>query len=428
MKSFFDSTEATAEYAAAIKSICDREEISQDDLVFYPYIRFIQDGMCPNIKWTKRIPVKCEIPESCAPKKGSPHLLFQLDRAPQDTDSGRGVNLGLTEGEITTPYSYKDQKPKKIKFWRFYGMRDYYPAGNWVFIVQKKDFFDFAKSLLRLQKKNKKIETPILSNTLLTEIYDNTIGFLARDKSIYNKYNIPFKRGVLMCGPPGNGKTLTCKWLKQICQNKKYSYKIVTMQMYLQAKQHGIVRDLFLPVDGKKGIIFFDDMDQAVKSRESGNLEIATFLTNLDGIEPTEGAVYVFATNYIKDLDEAFVRPGRIDVFIPFRKPTTGLRKKFIKTLFPKEILKDINVEELVEETDDHTFAELEEIRKLLCMRLIDNKSISLNKTLKQFKVHRTEFQERLEMGFGAGKLEDDEDDDYLNDDCMNEPPVLWDL
>jgi len=185
------------------------------------------------------------------------------------------------------------------------------------------------------------------------------------------------------------------------------------MEDYKDACQRGRVRALF-KLRGQSGIIFFDDMDVMVKDRKKGGggTELSTFLSELDGIDPAEGVVYVFTTNYIDELDEAFVRPGRIDLWLPFQLPSAKLREKFISQCFDEDLKEHIKISDISKRTKDYSFAELEEIRKLFCMDLIDKKPINVNRTFKTFDKHRKDFQDRAIMGFGSleGQNEDGEE------------------
>jgi len=219
------------------------------------------------------------------------------------------------------------------------------------------------------------------------------------------------------------GKTLTCKWLRGLCEANNFAYRIVSMEDYREAMSRGRVRNLFRLQGRKSGIIFFDDMDVMVEDRKKGNNHLSTFLAELDGLEEVEGVVYVFTTNYMKELDEAFVRPGRIDLWLPFKIPTTKLRKKFVTQQFDKEILDVIDSKGIVENTKDYSFAELEEIRKLFCMDIISGKEIDIDKTFGIYNKHRKDFEERAIMGFGS--LNEEDDDEYDDDEFMIGFPSL---
>lgn len=84
----------------------------------------------------------------------------------------------------------------------------------------------------------------------------------------------------------------------------------------------------------RRGAIFFDDMDLALRDREKGaeTEDQAIVLTALDGIRATEGVAFVFTTNCsLELLDRAFKRPGRIDVVLHFKSPNATLRRQLIR-------------------------------------------------------------------------------------------------
>lgn len=211
------------------------------------------------------------------------------------------------------------------------------------------------------------------------------------------------------------GKTLSCRWLRQLCEQSNLAFRVVSMEDYRDAAHHGRTRALFKLKGRRSGLIFFDDMDVMVQDRKkSSNLDLSTFLSELDGLDPAEGVVYVFTTNYIKELDEAFVRPGRIDLWLPFNLPSSNLRRKFIEQRFNTELKTNMDIDDILKRTKEYSFAELEEIRKLFCMDLIDGKSLDVDRTFKIFDKHRKDFEDRATMGFNT--LEDDrgeDDDDY---------------
>jgi len=191
------------------------------------------------------------------------------------------------------------------------------------------------------------------------------------------------------------GKTMSCRWLRELCEQNDLGYRVINMEDYLEAVQHGRVRAL---KDRKKG---------------GGGNELSTFLSELDGLDPAKGVVYVFTTNYINELDEAFVRPGRIDLWLPFQLPSQQLRKKFIDQRFNEEIKEHIDTANILERTKDYSFAELEEIRKLICMDLIDGKEVDIDRTFKIFDKHRKDFETRGITGFGS--LEKNDEDSYMD-------------
>ncbi len=418
------------EYSFAIKTICDHLDVTQDELAYFKMLNTLVEAEVEGkfARASKPISMAFTMPAHMLPKKQQDNKLF-LNFKPSPSD-GRydRANVGIFECRLFDPddESKAIQDKKHIKYWRWNSERDYATL-NWVVCIKKQDIKKFYKFLIKIENEQfiKEAVPPILQSGMIAEIYKNTIGFLERGKELadkYKEYSIPFKRGILLCGKPGCGKTLTCKWLRALCYERDFSTKIITLETYSEARQHGAVRRLFQLPRESPGIIFFDDMDVMVKDRATGNLELQNFLTNLDGVMPTEGAVFVFTTNYIEELDEAFVRPGRIDLFLTYRVPGKRLRRRYVKTLFHDNIKKQIDVEDFIKRTDKYTFAEVEEVRKLMAMDIIDGKDVSMESTFKLFDKHRTEFTERGKFGFT--QIDDDDDyDDY--DDGMDVDDLL---
>src|SRR5260370_636867 len=126
-------------------------------------------------------------------------------------------------------------------------------------------------------------------------LWMETIGFLARGRQELQKYGVPQKRGISLLGTPGNGKTMACRWLLSLCHKRGLRWRSVSAEEFAGARDIGGVRALF-ELDGP-GIILFDDLDQAVRDADGHQLDRATFLTELDGLHPREGIVYLFTSN-----------------------------------------------------------------------------------------------------------------------------------
>ncbi len=411
--------DVTAEYIYVVKSLCDKYKFSQDNLYQLSYSTTVEKEIDNNVRWIQSIPVLMDIPTQMAPTHGKSHLILDIKPNAKSDSSGNspiGSNLcGLAE------YVLK-HNGTKTRFWRWAGYRERYPLGDWVYFVERKNLKQFYRGVITLQKRSQDFEPPILAPRMLKEIYDNSIGFLKNGKehqAKYKEYNIPIKRGILLAGKPGSGKTLTCRWLRHLSIVEGFVTRIVTMQDYTQAEAHGRVHNLFSLPRNRSGIIFFDDMDTFVKRRD--NVQIMTFLTEFDGIIPKEGIVNIFTTNELQELEEAFVRPGRIDLFLTFRSPSKKLKVRFVKEKFHQNILSLIDLNAVVEKSKNYTFAELEEIRKLLTIDYLNKEEVSVEKTFNLFELHRAEFAERAKMGFG---MKEEQVDIYDDDEPIGLPSI----
>lgn len=276
--------------------------------------------------------------------------------------------------------------------------------------VDRKDYLRLYRSALRsLREVEPPSLPPILSDEQSDTLWKNTIGYLESDNlERIRAYGGRARRGVLLTGAPGNGKTMACRWIWEECRRRRWEYRIVTPNNYRQARRgcdaENAVRALFTLT--RRGVVFFDDMDLALRDRETvGESEDqAIFLTALDGLSVREGVVYVFTTNCGLDLiDRAFKRPGRIDVVLNFEPPPAALRERLMQR-WHREILAGVCLRTAVSDTDGYSFAEIEELRNLLIMRFTEVGEWDWRWARKQFTLNREEFSasQRRQMGFSA--------------------------
>lgn len=272
---------------------------------------------------------------------------------------------------------------------------DLYDFAHSFFVVSRADYLPLFRKVVRLQKQSAKVgPPPILPDAIFETLRRNTLGFLNRDNlaRIRELGGRP-RRGLLLSGPPGNGKTSACRWLWEECHRQRLEYRIVTPDAYQAARQScnpaQAVKELFMV--SKRGIVFFDDMDIALRDRalspERDDQNV--FLGAMDGIEAKEGVVYVFTTNCPIDLiDPAFKRPGRIDLVLQFDPPDAMLRRRLIDRWHP-EILAALDLDRVVDDTNGRSYAEIEELKNLLIILQLDNGEWDWAGALRQWEINR---------------------------------------
>jgi cell division protease FtsH len=276
-------------------------------------------------------------------------------------------------------------------------------AAFWV--VRDADYRDLYREIRRWLRAMRDTYTePIQSEETRQTLWDNTIGFLRRDVEKLREYGVPQKRGVLLSGEPGNGKTMACRWLSAQCDRLDLLWLTVTWEEYEYASREGTLQDLFQP--NAPGVVLFDDFDVALRNRETHDVgrEQTTFLTQMDGMSPKTGVVYLFTSNLKPaDLDSAVRRPGRIDRVIEFRRPDAALRSQSIQRYWHKDLLATLDVEAVVAATEGLSFAELEEMKKRLAMEFIDSGTASWEDILRSLLTSKAAASvERRPIGFNA--------------------------
>jgi SpoVK/Ycf46/Vps4 family AAA+-type ATPase len=146
----------------------------------------------------------------------------------------------------------------------------------------------------------------------------------------------------------------------------------------------------------------------AIRERQPGSnsADTSAFLGGLDGLDLHHGVVYVFTTNArTAQLDSAFLRPGRIDLVLEFRRPDGNLRRQFIEKSWHAEILAAIDVDEAVAQSDGLSFAELDELKRLLVLWQLETHRWDWSRVWAEFRRGRSE-SPRSAIGFQAALSE----------------------
>lgn len=125
--------------------------------------------------------------------------------------------------------------------------------------------------------------------------------------------HIPLKRGVMLEGPYGTGKSLCATAVATLCMDNQWTF------LYCE---NALDLDLALSMaqQYQPCVVFTEDIDTAVKMDRTE--DVNRLLNILDGVtSKTDEIITVLTTNHVNNISKALMRPGRMDAVIPVRPP-----------------------------------------------------------------------------------------------------------
>ncbi|KAJ6767092.1 hypothetical protein OIU79_022959 [Salix purpurea] len=203
---------------------------------------------------------------------------------------------------------------------------------------------------------------------------------------VTSKLGIKHVKGMLLFGPPGTGKTLMARQIGKMLNGREP--KIINGPEVLSkfvGETEKNVRDLFADAENDQRtngdqselhVIIFDEIDAICKSRGSTrdgtgvhDSIVNQLLTKIDGVESLNNVLLIGMTNRKDLLDEALLRPGRLEVQVEISLPDENGRLQILQihTNKMKEnsfLAPDVNLQELAARTKNYSGAELEGVVK----------------------------------------------------------------
>jgi chaperone BCS1 len=218
-------------------------------------------------------------------------------------------------------------------------------------------------------KPRRSLDSVVLDEGVARRLHDDIHEFFDR-RDWYAQLGIPWRRGYLLHGPPGTGKTSVAYALAG-----ELRLKLCTLSLTNPKLNDHTLSDL-LQRTPPRSLILIEDIDAFFKARDKQDARIEVsfsgLLNALDGVAAQEGRIVVLTTNHRERLDPALIRPGRIDVEVELGNasagqiqglllrfhPEAGERAARLARDYPPGVLSPAQVQQILIEADSLDEAE----------------------------------------------------------------------
>lgn len=198
------------------------------------------------------------------------------------------------------------------------------------------------------------------------------VEFFLNRKDWYDKRGIPHTLGLLLHGPPGTGKTSTIKAIANIAKRHIINIDLGSVKTKKQLKKlfyderlevcenmgnTNNISEYIIPIDRRLYVIedidaidselvlkrtsdnitYIEEPQHENNSGDTSDLDLATILNIIDGTLETPGRILIISSNYPEKLDEALIRPGRIDMLLEYKKCNHTMLHDMFVSFFEKE-------------------------------------------------------------------------------------------
>ncbi|KAF9006666.1 vesicular-fusion protein SEC18 [Cyathus striatus] len=292
-------------------------------------------------------------------------------------------------------------------------------------------------------------------DTEFSEIFRRAFASRVFPPGLVEKLGIQHVKGIILHGPPGTGKTLIARQIGKMLNAREP--KIVNgpevLSKYVGASEENI-RKLFADAEKEykeKGdesglhIIIFDELDAIFKQRGStnngtgvGDTVVNQLLSKMDGVDQLNNILIIGMTNRIDMIDEALLRPGRLEVHMEISLPDEKGRYQILnihtgKMRTNKVMDEDVDLYELAGLTKNFSGAEISGLIKS-ATSFAFNRHVrvgtmaGISDDVENLRVNRQDFMNALEEVHPAFGVSDEEIQQVIQNGIIHYDTVIDEL
>jgi len=193
------------------------------------------------------------------------------------------------------------------------------------------------------------LDTIIINNRLKEDILNDLNNFMTSE-SRYNELGIPYRRGYLLYGPPGNGKT---SFVIALASHFDYDISYLQLSTLSDSSIINAIADL-----SKKSFVLIEDIDRAVEdlsnsklaknndsvTNKNSELTLSGLLNVIDGVVAGHRRILFITTNNPDKIPDVLKRPGRVDRKLAFPTPDYNQINQYLEFLN----IKDYSIDNLL--------------------------------------------------------------------------------
>lgn len=225
-------------------------------------------------------------------------------------------------------------------------------------------------------------------------------------KEEFHKRGLLHKRGILLMGDPGSGKTSTIQLLI-----RKMIEEHQGIVIYPDARNISITTDCLLTArklePGRPILLIMEDFETMVESGKDEN----SWLAMLDGETQIDNIVFIATTNYIEKLDKRFTdRPSRFDTIKLVKMPSRKMRQQYLNVKEPTIAGEDLEM--WLDDTEGFAISHIKEmIVSVKCFGRSYEQTLKRIKQMRKRKYNSDNFDgdgTSGSVGFGFASEDDD--------------------